>query len=177
MTHHSIAIPLALSILMALALWRLADAKGDWWLKIAMIVLLTGTGVEVWKALDSYAGWPTGDRMPSQAILISAVVREPNPRTHDPGAIYVWTRPLTAPSKDLFDERPDGNEPRAYRLPYSREMHEQLMQAMQAMAQGRMIGIGRPSDRPGGNGPQQIDGDDLQLYELPPPDPPRKDSD
>lgn len=190
-TGHSIAIPLGFIILTGLLCWHLAYAKGRWWLKLAFTVLLVGFGLEVSRALDSYAGWPTGEEMPENGQLLGAVIREPSPRVGDKGAIYVWIRPLEPPVSGLLRETPSPDEPRAYRLPYSREMHEEMEQAMQALRSGQPVGIGRgrrgghhgqPGQGSGsgsgegqGNGSLRTDDDDVHVYALPPPQPPRKD--
>lgn len=174
------AIPVGFAILAAILCWFLAHAKGSWWLKAALIVLLTGFGLETWRALDSYAGWPARETLPKRSLLISAMVREPNPSRNDPGAIFVWVQPLSLPDTGAFTYRPVSGEPRAYRLRYTRTMHESVAQAMQAMREdGRPIVLerdGLPNEGGDGQGRSLYgeEDDGLRLYDLPPPDMPPK---
>lgn len=187
-TGHSIAIPLGFILLAGILCWHLAYAEGRWTLKLAFIVLLVGFGLEVSKSLDSYAGWPTSEDLPSTGQLLGAVIREPNAQTGDRGAIIVWVRPLEPPVSALFREDPSPDEPRAYRIPYSRKMHEEVEGAMQAIRNGQVVGFGRRgrhhgqhrSGQPGQgqDGAQSDDDDDeVHAYALPPTQPPPKDKD
>lgn len=181
----SIAIPLGFAVLAGVLCWYLTYTKGRWPLKLCLIALLSGFGLEVWSALDSYSGWPAREELPRRSLLIAAIMREPNPATRDPGAIFVWVQPLVDGNPDPFEYRPVSGEPRAYRLPYSRPTHEQMSQALQAMSQGgRPIVLertGSPGGAPGqegsGNGDTYDDeGTGIQMYELPPPGVPDKDA-
>ena len=193
--HHSIAIPLGFILMAGMLLWQLAHASGRWQTKLALTLLLAGFGFEVTNALDSYAGWPTGEEMPEDAQLLGAVIHEPSARVGDKGAIYVWVRPLVPPQNGLLQETPSPDEPRAFRLPYSREMHEEMEKAMQAIRAGQTIGLhrGRRGGNPGqgsgqgngqggqgqgnglGVGMKNDDDEGLHVYALPASQPPRKD--
>lgn len=189
--HHSIAIPLGFIIMAGMLCWHIAHAEGRWGVKLALTVLLIGFGLEVSGALDSYAGWPTDEQMPENAQLLGAIIREPSPRVGDQGAIYVWVRPLVPPVSGLLRETPSPDEPRAFRLPYSREMHEEMEAAMQAIRQGQTIGLrrghhkGHPGQGSGqggegqgnglGNGMAEDDDGGIHTYALPASQPPRKD--
>lgn len=179
----SIAIPLGFLLLAGALCWYLAYVKGRWAVKVLLTGFLCLYAVQVHDALGSYSGWPAKEAMPQRALLISAVVREPNPAKNDRGAIFLWVVPLGQDDPDLFSYRPISGEPRAYKLPYSRPMHEQTSQAMKAMQQnGRPILIERggiPDDGEGeGGGNRTTYGDDegggFRMRQLPPPSLPDK---
>lgn len=189
--HHSIAIPLGFIMLAGVLCWYVATAEGRWLTKLALTVLLVGFALDVSRSLDSYAGWPTAEEMPDDAQLLGAIIREPTARVDDSGAIYVWVRPLAPPESGLLRETPSPDEPRAFRLPYSREMHEEMEAAMQAIRQGQPVGLhrgrhkgkrgqgsGQDGDGQGsglGNGMAEDDDEGLHTYALPASQPPRKD--
>ncbi|MEK7545932.1 MAG: hypothetical protein AAB554_02535 [Patescibacteria group bacterium] len=180
-TGISIAIPLGFLLLGATLCWYLAYAKGRWPLKIFLTVILALFSLETWRALDSYAGWPAKETMPQRSLLLHAVVREPHPAKNDRGAIFLWIVPLGQDDPDLFSYRPVSGEPRAYKLPYSRPMHEQTAGAMKAMQQnGRPILIERGGIPGGGEsgGNRTTYGDDegggFRMRQLPPPSLPDK---
>jgi len=184
-TGISIAIPLGFLLLAGTLCWFLVDAKGRWPLKILLTGFLAFFSLETWRALDSYSGWPAKEAMPQRALLLHAVVREPNPAKHDAGAIFLWVVPLGQDDPGPFAYEPISGEPRAYKIPYSRPMHEQTAGAMKAMRQnGRPILIergGRQGDGQGtGEGNNTTYGDDegggFRMRELPPPSLPPKDA-
>jgi len=178
-TGVSIAIPIALLILGGALCWYLAHAKGHWAPKVFLTVCLALFSFETLRALDSYAGWPAKETMPQRALLISAIVREPNPSKNDAGAIFLWVVPLGQDDPGPFAYDPVSGEPRAYRLRYSRAMHEQTAAAMKAMRQnGRPILIERGGipGEDGGDGRSGYDDETggFRMRELPPPSMPDK---
>lgn len=149
-TGISIAIPLGFLLLAGTLCWFFASTKRRWVVKGVLTLFMTFYSLEVHDALDSYSGWPAAEAMPQRALLLSATVREPNPSKNDLGAIFLWVVPLGQDDPGPFAYRPISGEPRAYKLPYSRDMHEQASQAMTAMQRdGRPILIERGA-RPGG---------------------------
>lgn len=183
-TGPSIAIPLGFLLLGGTLCWYLAHAKGHWAPKLFLTLFTAFFSLETYRALDSYAGWPAREAMPQRALLLHAVVREPNPSKNDAGAIFLWVVPLGQDDPGPFAYDPVSGEPRAYKLPYSRPMHEQTAAAMKAMQQnGRPILIERggaagEGDGEGGGGNRTTYGDDegggFRMRELPPPSLPDK---
>lgn len=172
----SIAIPLGFLILAGLLAWFLAETKGRWALKAILTACVALYSLETWSALDSYLGWPSREAMPQRSLMISAIVREPNLSKGDAGGIYLWVIPIGREDPDPFAYDPKPAEPRAYRIPYSRAVHEQVAQAMQAMRQnGRPILIERLGEPGLAGGRQGFDDDGgLRMREMPPPSIPEK---
>ena len=94
-----------------------------------------------WMGLQQSKGWPSDQILPTQFELISADVVEPNQSKEIRGNIHLWIR------------LKDDGDPRAYTLPYSRDLHKRLFEAKQRTAQGRrQIGLLSGSDsREGGS--------------------------
>ena len=94
-------------------------------------------------------------------------------------------QPLSLPDPDPFEFRPVSGEPRAYRLTYTRTLHEGMAQAMQAKREdGRPILLERDGLQGEGEGGEENgnrrtygedDGGGLRLRDLPPPNLPPKD--
>ena len=197
-----LVIPIGFILLAAVLCWQLADARGPWPLRLMTVVLVPAFGLSIWSAMPSYKGWPTSDPPPEKALFLWSAVREPNPFTGDPGAIYVWLVPLpgeSTKSANPLGYEPARQEPRAYRLTYSRPTHQMVEGAMGAVQQGRPVVFGRAGQgqgqgregqdgqegqagqngQPGGpngqGGPQgQEDDQGHMVYELPPPTMPPK---
>jgi len=175
-TGISIAIPLGFLLLGGALCWFIADTKGRWPLKVLLTGFLAFYSLETITALKSYKGWPADERMPQRSLLISASLREPNPPKNDPGAIFLWVIPLGMDDPSPFAYDPISGEPRAYRIPYSKQMRDQVAAAMKAMQEnGRPILIERDgtgdADGDGTGNPTGYDDDNtgLRMRELPPP--------
>ena len=66
-------------------------------------------------------GWPVSQQLPETFRLVSQHIVQPNKQQGTDGEIYVWVI-------DLGDQ--DSGEPRAYRLPYIEQLHEDIMEAV-----------------------------------------------
>ena len=98
--------------------------------KIIISLLLPLIYYSHWISLQQTKGWPSDQTLPTQFELISADVIEPNPLEKVTGNIHLWIRPK------------DTGPPRAYSLPYSRELHKKLVDTKKRIALGRrQIGL------------------------------------
>jgi hypothetical protein len=88
----------------------------------------------LWLGKPDPAGWPSAASFPKGAQLVWAQVDEPDPAASDPGHVYLRL--------DV-----GATAPRAYSLPYSRQLHEQVMRALKAVKQGRPMGVARVAHR------------------------------
>lgn len=181
-TTSTLAIPIAFLILAALLLWLIIDVRGKWWLKALLMILVVSFSITVWKSLDSYLGWPTSAALPKKAILIWIVVNEPNPKLGDPGAVYLWLKPREAlperPNNShwaLFVYTPNPNEPRTYKLPYSRLIHKEAQKALGLLMGDKSVEVEfRGRGKYGYTGSFSIGPGSVKFYELPPPKLPPK---
>lgn len=114
--------------------WTLA-ARGSWRRRALYIVLAPAVAVGLWLGRPNPAGWPTAADVPRHATLQWALVEEPDPATADPGRIYLWL--------DV-----GRTAPRAYALPYSRALHEQVQRALHRVARGQSVAVDRPRRTP-----------------------------
>lgn len=150
-------------------------------------------------SLSGIAGWPSSNSLPEKFIVHWIIVKEPPKKTSEEGAIYVWATSLSQKqnnNKDKWWERlllsfepSDLTEPRSYRLPYSKELHENANDALGRIMKGERVGgsnNGRKGDGEGdgeGKGDGEGEGgggsfshsDDVSFHDLPPPHVPDKD--
>jgi hypothetical protein len=126
--------------------WLLAWAKGKWWIRGALGVGVIWAGLALWGSVSGVAGWPV-DGEPPEVELWGAMVREPSPDGRDAGAIYLWGHPMKRASRAAWWlvtlGREDKGDPRCWRLPYSRSLHERAEAARRVMASGRRV-VARP---------------------------------
>ena len=104
-------------------------------------------------------GWPTEAAPPERFQLYAALVREPDRPNRSDGAIYLWLVPGAA---DGQSDPP----PRAYALPSSRALHEQVARAQARMKEGQPVD-GTAGRRAGGYllGTRSLQ---VEPYEAPP---------
>jgi hypothetical protein len=185
----TLCIPLAFIALASLSLWIVIGGKGHWAAKAVVMLLTLYLGVAFWLSLGNVEGWPSPDPLPAKFALHWALVQEPSKNGGDAGAVYLWVTSAGDEPRgaswvvSLATARP--GEPRAYRLPYSRRLHEKVEGALGKIRAGRKVegkagGLddedqqgqpGRMDDRkPGHDGPDQ----DPMFYDMPPPKPPSK---
>jgi hypothetical protein len=136
----------------SLLLWTLIGTGAHWPPKLAAIVLTPGVAFMVWQESRPVTGWPTDGKPPADAVFVSASVEEPSRRTK--GAIYLW---VTAPGEQ---------KPRAYQLPYSRPLHEQMHAALERTKRGERLGVRRQGED---SSTRSRTSSPFRVYRLPPP--------
>ena len=130
-----------------------------WPIKAGAIVLSLGFLVAGVLALEAMLGWPTAAAPPAKFQLHAAVIDEPDRLSASDGAIYLWLSPRDA-------EGHTSGPPRAFALPYSRELHEQAARAQARLEDGRGVegttARKRDEHRPGNRSLQ------VELFAAPP---------
>ena len=142
--HTGLAI--AFVIISAIVLWFSIRTPGQIIIKALLIPATVWYGLVLYYSVPNLMGWPISQSIPDNSQLLAIRIKEPDPKHNDPGAIYFWvnTKPgskspeqtvkaLLNP-KSMFSYN-SKTQPRAYQLPYSREMHKAIVEA-QRKAQG-----------------------------------------
>lgn len=123
---NTLAIPLAFLAISAILLWCVIDTKRHWFWKLILIIAVPMSCLLIWRSVESYRGWPTTEPLPQKFVLLWNEVREPDPKTGSEGAIYVLAGNVET----------EEDEPRLYKVEYSRKFHEQLESANKAARRG-----------------------------------------
>ena len=90
-----------------------------WSAKAAIIIICGLFYLALWHALPRLQGRPLDGPPPAEFELVSQLVIQPDKRGGQ-GAIYLWVIDLTQARRPA---------PRAYKLPYSEELHENIVRA------------------------------------------------
>lgn len=137
---ETIGIPLAFLGIITLILWYIISGSGKWWLKVLVIAATSYVSLGLWYSMNGLLGWPTSATVPDKFQAHWIVVETPGLGDKDSGAIFLWATNLQPDKSSNFDEDVpewlDGilfpfhskhakNEPRLYKLPYSKKLHEQ----------------------------------------------------
>lgn len=165
-------------LLGGLILWFVIGTKGYWLLKLILIAMTVCFSLFLSETMENVKGWPTDDELPDSFHVHWIVIKEPSKTDHNKkGGIYIWVMDLAG----------DGKQPRAYRIDYSREMHEEAQKALGMIRAGKRVVGGRRGDGKGkgkGRGSGEGDGNgggsfsdspEIIFHELPPSKLPEKD--
>lgn len=109
--------------------WSLVGSA-SWWRRMPYIVCAPPLALALWLGRPDPAGWPSNAKVPAHAQLVWAEIDEPDAAVGDSGHIYLWL--------DV-----GASAPRAFALPYSRTLHQQVQKAMNSVKRGQPMGVGR----------------------------------
>ena len=165
---------MTLTLIIAFALFvflfALAIVFSRWpaWLKAILTAGVCAFYFFGYHSIYSLLGIPSSDALPERFLLIAAVVDEPTPK--HAGAVYMWVTPI--------GEGKDQLEPRAYKLPYSRPVHERIIDGLKKGKQG-VSQMGTAEVKSGnGKGSSWInpgnDEQEIKIQDLPAPQAPEK---
>src|SRR6201984_413194 len=130
-------------VLMAVLLLSLNLAsRWHWGTKAAAIVITTGFFGVSYRSTTGLIGWPSEARVPEHFQLHWATVVEPDKLNGLPGSIYLWIEALDE------NNMPAGT-PRAFRVPYSRDLADRIGHAKERIEQGaEQVGTARDLEFP-----------------------------
>lgn len=130
MNNYLILISISYIAVIVLICWLGFGKRLSVTSKILIAILLPLVYFLHWTGLQESKGWPSDQTLPTQFELIGADIQEPNSLKDIKGNIHLWIRPE------------DNGAPRAYALPYSRDLHKKLFDTKRRIAQGRrQIGL------------------------------------
>lgn len=141
-----IGLSIAFVIISAIVLWFSIRTPGQIIIKALLIPATVWYGLVLYYTVPNLMGWPISQTVPDNRQILAIRIMEPDPKHNDPGAIYFWV--AVKPSsespesslkaqlnpKSVFNHH-HKSQPRAYQMPYSRQMHKAIVEA-QRKAQG-----------------------------------------
>ena len=149
MNLEAIGIPLAFAILVAVILWFIIAGKGHWLLKMLFVSVALYFSIAMWHSLGDLVGWPSNNPLPDKFLVHWLVVKEGIPGGKDPGAIFLWATELDKNDRPKVDKqnpylisfiaKKTAVEPRSYRMPYTREMHQQANGVLKLLKAGKQV--------------------------------------
>ena len=135
-----IGLSIAFVIISAIVLWFSIRTPGQVIIKAILIPTTIWYGLALYYTVPNLVGWPVSGSIPDNSQVLAIRINESNPLYNDPGAIYFWVQVKPEPNQSkpklagLLNpksissvDRP--NQPRAYKLPYSRKMHKAILEA------------------------------------------------
>ena len=120
---------IAAYVLLALLLLILnLYTRWPWKTKAALIVLVSAFYFVSYYSFPPLLGWPTAAELPKRFNLVAIYVQEPDKTSGDEGEIFLWATDL--------NKGPRVSEPRAYRVPFTGELHARVVEAGNKMRKG-----------------------------------------
>jgi hypothetical protein len=146
----------AYAIPVAFLVWIWSGIQGKLAIKLLITASLPLIYILHWQGLQDHLGWPAEQKLPEKFVLIAADIIEPGQREGREEAIYLWI-------KATGDE-----SPRAFRLAYSRDLHQMLYEVRKRMKEGkRQMGLLREGKRVGDTGTPVGHGQRLEFIDAP----------
>jgi hypothetical protein len=104
--------------------------KWSFWIKTVAIAACFFVFLLAYDTMTALLGFPSPGRMPERFLLHYALVIQPDKNTGNKGTVYIWATELTkqGPTK----------VPRAYELPYDKELSNLMTEANRRTKQGIM---------------------------------------
>jgi len=161
------ALILSFAALVFLCAMALLWSRWPAWLKA---LLVAGVAVFYFWAdgvVHNLSGWPTADALPERFTLLAAVIEEPSNKSS--GALYIWV--------NAIENGKPVAQPRAYRLPYAKDLHALLNEGMKKSRQGvSQMGTATPKAGKKGLGWLRpgADEQEVKIRDLPAPQLPEK---
>ena len=117
-------------------------SRWHWGVKATAIAITTAFFGVSYISTAGLIGWPSGAPVPEHFQLDWATVVEPDKLNGLPGAIYLWVEALD-------ENNMSSGTPRAFRVPYSRELADRIGHAKDRIEQGiDQVGMARDLDAP-----------------------------
>lgn len=163
----TLALTLSTAALALLCVLALLWSRWPAWLKGLLVLGVTGFYFYADDAIHGLTGWPAADPLPRRFVLLATVIEEPGAKTQ--GNLFLWVNALE-------DGKPVA-QPRAYRLPYSKDLHGVLNEAVKKQRQGvSQLGTAEPRSGPKGFGWLRPGNDEqvVKIRDLPVPQLPEK---
>lgn len=151
------ALSVVMMFVLSISLWMIIGGKGYWWAKALAITVSSVVAVWFGMSWHSILGWASTDKPCGEFELVYGYIQE----SHDNGEPYIliWVKPREHKEPGLFSlYHYQKGEPRVHRIPYTKEQHKALQQAMDTIKKGgRVVGGGKKGI--GGEGTEGMPGD------------------
>jgi hypothetical protein len=131
---NTLLLPIIFLIFGVMILWIIIGCKGWWSAKFWIINIACILFFVLWTTIVSYMGWGVPKPLPERFRFLGYFSDEPK-------SLYVMTELEQDKSfkiAEIFDYKSDDFI-RLYKIPYSKNLHEQLEVAMERMQRGAIV--------------------------------------
>jgi hypothetical protein len=132
------SLTVAFVLIVGVLIWLFIESKNKMWIKVLLIPLCVWYGLALYFTPQNLMGWPTPtefDNLPDNSIVVGIRVVETNNKSK--GAIYFWMIQLENKEVEKLNKLHPAvafnqimrMRPRAYEVPYTRELHKRIAEA------------------------------------------------
>ena len=139
-----------------------------WQIKVLATGLALPTSLGAFLSTQALLGWPSEAALPRDFQLHAALIEEPTARDAESGAIYLWITPWTSIETETAPPLEPNRRPRAFDLPYSRDLHQKVDSMRERLARGELV-TGRHAPVSGWERRFGKQGGEIDLEAPPPP--------
>lgn len=132
MTFTILSLTAAYTLVALLLAWLLVLTRVHWVLKALATLSVVAMIPLTFFGVGELRGLPTDGDLPDSFRMLWGQVIEPNHIQDESGSVFLWLQEMDA------DNYPVGL-PRAYQLPYSKDLEIKVQEAMGKIAQGEDI--------------------------------------
>jgi hypothetical protein len=129
MTLPLIGVGISYVVVAALLLSLNLTSRWHWGIKASAIAVTTVFFGLSYASIAGLIGWPSEARLPERFQLDWATVVEPDKLNGSSGSIYLWLEALD-------ENNVPAGTPRAFRVPYRRELADRIGRAKERIEQG-----------------------------------------
>jgi len=148
-----------------------ASPKGSTFVKLFFVTILIYISLSIFFSFNNFKGWPIDKPLPDTFQLDWVIIDEPIAQD-DPGVIYLWIRSVDiedyCPNILLCITEADKGAPRAYKIPYSQEKHEDMLAIIEELQKGTIMLGQRPMADVGENKDGDEPSEEIEFFRLPP---------
>jgi len=139
----NVALPILLLVFGGLTFWILAESKLKWYVKTVCISVFCLFTVIFWATIHTFLGWGANEKdLPKKILIHWVIIKEPNKFTKSNGSIYILLESVEKPEVNKISKffgYGNKDEPRLYKLEYSRGLHEQLEEMKLKLGKGQPV--------------------------------------
>lgn len=126
-------------VLMSILLWSVIGGRGHWAIKSLTIPFCIWYSIAIGVTIVSVFGWPANSQVPKKFEVHYVLVQPPNKQTSSDGNIYLWLIDLENKHENSFFNLYNSieGEPRAYKVEYSKKLHQRLNAVLEGLRKGQ----------------------------------------
>ena len=177
MNFDVIGFPLAIVFVLVLLSWFIIKVKIKIYVKFLLITATTLVFFGVWSSITNLKGWAAEDQMPEKYQVHWVIIEEPSKMTGGGGGIFIIVTDMKkSGGKEInLYVKDNTKEPRLYKIPYSRQLHERSQQMIKGLKKGKKYyGVSKKKGKKNKKGMNYQHDIEPKFYNMPKPVLPEK---
>jgi hypothetical protein len=139
MNFDVIGLPVAIIFILILLSWFIIKVKIKTYVKLILITITFLVFFGVWNSVVNLKGWASQSQLPDKYLIQWIVIEEPGKLTREGGGIFILASDMEKSENEDINiyVKDNTKEPRLYRIPYSRQMHQDSQDIIKGLKKGK----------------------------------------